>query len=230
MVCPVCGAPAFSASRTAPWALVRGAAYFRCARCAYIRLESGRILPPREEVERYRKHRNDGADAGYRSYLEDFIRKAVLPFTNQGARILDFGSGPAPVLAALLRECGYPVSIYDPYFSPDRSVLAGPFDLIAVHETAEHLRRPYFEFSRLSRSLAPGGCIAIRTRFAPEDPRAFGLWWYREDPTHIGFFGSRSLAAMAARLGMEVGLDDGVQIFVLRNLERPGLAQSKSPA
>lgn len=218
MTCPVCGHRESRDSGAPPWALARGAPYFRCPRCSYVYLDRNRLPRPEEEKARYLRHRNDPEDPGYRSYLEDFIRKAVLPFAPPGGRILDFGSGPVPALAALLGGRGYLVSVYDPFFAPDRPARAGRFDLIALHEVAEHLARPYFELSRLARTLAPGGRLAIRTRFAPENPREFERWWYREDPTHVGFFGSRAFDSLAARLGMAKALDDGVQTLVLRRL------------
>jgi SAM-dependent methyltransferase len=218
MTCPVCGRWEPRTPGTPPWALLRGASYRRCLGCFYIYLERSLLPPPEEEKARYLLHRNDPEDPGYRSYLEDFIRKAVIPFVQPGARILDFGSGPVPALAGLLSDRGYPVSVYDPYFAPDRTARTGPFDLIVLHEVAEHLSRPYFEIARLARTLAPGGRLAIRTRFAPEDPEKFRTWWYREDPTHVGFFGSRPFAALAGRLGMSVELDDGRELAVLRTL------------
>lgn len=218
MTCPVCGRREPRNPDAPPWALVRDASYRRCPSCSYIRLDRHLLLPPEMERARYLRHRNDPEDPGYRSYLEDFIRKAVLPFAPPEGRILDFGSGPVPVLARLLSDRGYRVSAYDPFFAPDRTARTGPFDLIALHEVAEHLARPYFELARIARALAPGGRLAIRTRFAPEDPGDFRTWWYREDPTHVGFFGSRSFAALAGRLGMSVELDDGRETLVLRSL------------
>lgn len=216
MVCPVCGRRGSRNPGAPPWALVRGAPYFRCLRCSYVYLDRNRLPPPEEEKARYLLHRNDPEDPGYRAYLEDFIRKAVLPYVPPGGRILDFGSGPVPVLARLLSDRGYRVSSYDPFFAPDRPDPADPFDLISLHEVAEHLARPYFELSRLARTLAPGGRLAIRTRFAPEDPGEFRTWWYREDPTHVGFFGSCTFSALAGRLGMWVELDDLRELAVLR--------------
>ncbi len=216
MTCPLCGRREPRAGRTPAWALVRGVSYRRCPACGYVRLDRERILPPEAEKARYLLHRNDPDDPGYRAYLEAFIREAVQPFVGPGGRILDFGSGPEPALAYRLADRGYRVSVYDPFFAPDRNARKGPFDLVAVHEVAEHLVRPYFELARLARILAPGGRISLRTRFSPEDPRKFEEWWYREDPTHVGFFGSRTFAALAERLGMAVERDDGVEIVVLR--------------
>ncbi len=216
MVCPVCGRRESRITGVPPWVIVRGASYFRCPLCTYVYLDRNRLPPPEEEKARYLLHRNDPEDPGYRAYLEDFIRKAVLPFAPPGGRILDFGSGPVPALAGLLVGKGYRVSPYDPFFTPDRSARTGPFDLIVLHEVAEHLARPYFELSRLARTLAPGGRLAIRTRYAPEGQGEFRTWWYREDPTHVGFFGSRTFSALAGRLGMWVELDDLRELAVLR--------------
>ncbi len=216
MVCPVCGKRAFSRR---PWAVVRGIPYHRCASCSYVWLDPSRRLGCAEEEARYRKHRNDPGEPGYRAYLEDFIARAVLPYAAPEGRVLDFGSGPGAPLALLLRGRGFDARTYDPFFAPDKAPLSGAYGLIAVHETAEHLGRPYREFSRLRRLLEPRGRIAVRTLYAPREPGEFARWWYREDPTHVGFFGSRPLAALASRLGMDIVLDDGRQIAVL---EKPG--------
>lgn len=218
MTCPLCGFRTSRNPAVRPWAEIRGQAYARCPRCTYIYLDRSRLPSRGEEKARYLRHRNDPADPGYRSYLEEFVRKAVLPYAPPGGRILDFGSGPVPALAALLGDHGFAATAYDPYFAPDPPYRAGPFDLIAIHEVAEHLSRPYFEFARLARILAPGGRFAVRTRFAPEDPGEFRTWWYREDPTHVGFFSSRSFAVLAGRLGMSVELEDGRDTLVLRSL------------
>lgn len=217
MICPVCGA---RFPPPLPWAIVRTTAYWRCPLCAYIQLESGKRLSPQAEKDRYLLHHNDPSDPGYRAYLEDFIARAVAPFVSPGARILDFGSGPEPVLSALLTSKGFRVSSYDPYFTPDRSSMKGPFDLIAVHEVAEHIARPFRELSRLVPRLSPEGVIAVRTRYAPDDPGEFSRWWYREDSTHIGFFGSRSMEALARRLGLGMRMDDGREIAILGREDR----------
>jgi len=216
MACPVCGRRESRRPAAPPWALVRGLSYLRCPACSYIYRDRAGLPTPEDEAARYLRHRNDPSEPGYRAYLEAFIEKAVLPFAAPGSRVLDFGSGPVPALAGLLGEHGYRTAVYDPFFAPDRGARAGPFNLVAVHEVAEHLARPHFEFARLYRSLAPGGFISVRTRYAPEDSREFARWWYREDPTHVGFFGSRVFEALADRLGMAKALDDGVELAVLR--------------
>jgi SAM-dependent methyltransferase len=214
MTCRAC-ARAFRGAAASPWVVVGGTTYYRCPACGHVRLEDSRVLPPAEERARYLLHHNDPEEAGYRSYLTSFVERAIVPFAAPGARVLDFGSGPVPALAMLLRERGYTVSIYDPYFAPDRRTLNGPFDLVAVHEVIEHLRRPYATLARLARRLRPHGVLAIRTRFSPGEPEAFARWWYRQDPTHVGFFEARTLTAMAACISATVLLVEAPDLAVL---------------
>ena len=182
MRCRLCGS---AATRSRLFGL---AEYSFCGDCGFVGL-ARRFFPTREAEEaRYRLHRNDPAEAGYRAFLGLFMEKALEPFLAPGAAVLDFGSGPVSALAALLAEKGWAASAYDPYFAPGRAWRRRSWEAIALHEVAEHLRQPGKTLSALSRLLAPGGVLAIRTRFAPENSDDFGSWWYRRDITHIGFY------------------------------------------
>lgn len=213
MKCRLCGAP------TLPFATVRGRGYERCPACGYVGLLR-RDFPSRAaERARYLAHRNDPADAGYRGFLEAFLGRVLAPGLDPGARVLDYGSGPRPALAEILREKGFSrVSAYDPYFAPGSAWRRRSYDLVLVHEVAEHLREPGRSLRALAGRLAPGGRLAIRTRFPPEGAEAFSSWWYREDETHLGFFATGSLRALAAAAGLEV-----------RSLEAPDLAVLEAP-
>ncbi|MBL8967073.1 MAG: methyltransferase domain-containing protein [Spirochaetaceae bacterium] len=196
MSCRLCGE-----ARTRAFA-VRSLAYHDCPRCGYIGLAAA-DMPTREaERARYLLHRNDPADAGYRAFLLAFVE--ALPGLGPGLRILDYGSGPTPALAALLAERGCLVDAYDPCFAPSTAWRRRSYGLVAVHEVAEHLRFPRRALGALARRLDPGGRLALRTRFAPGDEAAFARWWYREDPTHVGFFRERSFACLAEFLDLEL--------------------------
>jgi len=213
MRCRACAAPFPSAP---PWTRARGASWFRCPRCGHVRVEPSAVPGPEAAEARYRLHRNDPADPGYRAFLETFIDRALAPFAPPPGRVLDFGSGPTPALARLLRERGYRAEAWDPLFAPDRRSLAGPFALIAVHEVLEHVPYPYRLLATLARKLEGGGAIAVRTRFPPERPEDFGRWWYKEDPTHVGFFGPPAFEALARRLGARLDLLEPPDLAVLR--------------
>lgn len=213
--CRVCGLR-FRGSAALPWVTVRGVPYRRCPACGYVRVDDA-YLPTSEEAEaRYRLHRNDIAEPGYRAYLERFVDSAILPFGEPGSRVLDFGSGPEPALASVLHERGYTVVTYDPIFAADPRGLRGRYDAVVIHEVAEHLGRPYATFARLRRRVLSNGLMAFRTRFAPEDPTEFARWWYREDPTHVGFFVPRTFEALASRMAWHVALLQAPDLAVLR--------------
>jgi len=87
--------------------------YFRCDACALVFLRPDLRPGVEEERQRYLRHQNSGDDAGYRRHL----RKLADPLMTRippGARGLDFGSGPAPVLASILQPHGFDVALYDP--------------------------------------------------------------------------------------------------------------------
>ncbi|MDP3177695.1 MAG: class I SAM-dependent methyltransferase [Spirochaetaceae bacterium] len=189
--------------------------YEDCLACGYLGLSTSRFLDRRSELERYRLHRNDPGESGYRAFLESFIEAAIAPYLARGASILDFGSGPRPALAELLLERGWDAAAYDPFFAPGDAWRRRSWDAATVHEVAEHLRSPYRSLSALASRIAPGGFLAIRTRFAPESAEELASWWYRLDPTHIGFFREKSFAVLAGRIGMTVSKIQRPDVAVL---------------
>ncbi len=198
MVCRLCGASAdeFTAG---------GAVYAECPDCGYVGIEPGRIPTPEAEERRYRLHRNSYGDGRYKAWIADYL-DAVADYLPPGASVLDFGSGPEPVPAMMLRDRGCAVSAYDPFFAPGDAWRKASWDAILVHEVAEHLCEPGAALTELAALLAPGGAMCIRTRFPPENREDFGRWHYRMDETHVGFFAARSMEWLAERLGLELAL------------------------
>jgi hypothetical protein len=152
-----------------------------------------------EERSIYLLHRNDADDPGYRKYLEP-IAESLLGRLRPGSRGLDYGCGPDSALAAMLREAGHDVALYDPLFHPDSDALAGKYDFITCSEVIEHFHRPYREFAKLDAMLGPGGILAIMTRFLT-DSMDFQRWHYRRDPTHVVFYREQTLRQVAHRFG-----------------------------
>ena len=96
----------------------------------------------------------------------------------------------------------------DPLFAPDASVLEQRYDFIACSEVLEHLHEPLAECERLFGLLKPGALLAVMTGFPPDAPEAFAAWHYARDPTHVAFYGPRTFAWVAARLGAELEIPD----------------------
>ena len=212
--CPVCGhAP------SAPFLTLGGRTYRRCPACA------ARFLLPEhhpsraEERATYLLHRNDPDDPGYRRFLSKLARP-LLDRLAPRSRGLDYGCGPGPALAAMLREAGHRVALYDPLFAPDPAPLADPHDFVTCTEVAEHFHHPRAEFTRLRGLVRPGGWLAVMTCFQTDDAR-FAAWQYRHDPTHVVFYRAATFHHLAQAWGWtcEVPVKDVVL------MQRPATGQ-----
>lgn len=197
-----------------------GLTYNFCAGCGFISLNR-RFHPTFEDAkERYLLHNNSLESVGYVEMLNDFISSCVSPFIGEAddqasngskdtgharvPRILDFGSGPTPVLAELLKRRGVDIDIHDLHFATDTSYETRMYDAITATEVLEHLADPLETVQKLVTRLNPGGVLAVMTSFHPEDWEAFGQWRYRKDSTHISFFAKRTMEHLAAALGMDI--------------------------
>lgn len=192
--CPVCRAAA-----ALPFMSVEGRDYLRCSRCEARFLDPQQHPTAEAEYHYYLRHENDPNDAGYRRFLSK-LAEPLLARLPAGSSGLDYGCGPGPALAAMLREAGHEVALYDPCFRPDRAPLSETYDFITCTETAEHFHRPAEEFDRLGRLLKPGGWLGVMTCFQTEDAR-FANWHYRKDPTHVVFYREATLRQIAASRG-----------------------------
>jgi SAM-dependent methyltransferase len=194
MNCPVC-----EGAECRPFVNVDEREYWRCEQCHATFVHAARLPSPDAELQQYLLHRNRPDDCGYRRFLHRLAGPLLerLPSPQRG---LDYGCGPGPALAAMLREAGHEVALYDPYFQPDRTVLAETYDFITCTEVAEHFHRPADEFRKLDALLRPGGWLALMTCFQEDDAR-FASWHYRRDPTHVVFYREATLRHVATQYG-----------------------------
>lgn len=183
--------------------------YLRCERCALVWVPPEYYLDRAQERSEYDKHENQPDDPGYRKFLNRLCQPllAVLQPASQG---LDFGCGPGPALAHMLRDAGHRVDLYDSFYYPDSSVLANAYDFVSATEVVEHLHQPGAELARLWGMLRGGGVLAIMTKLVL-DESAFSLWHYKNDPTHVCFFSvetwqwwARQMDAQLEILGADV--------------------------
>ena len=96
-------------------AVVDSKAYWRCDVCHLTFLSSESYLSPEDELARYLLHENSPEDCRYRQFLSR-LTDHLIPKLPQGAKGLDFGSGPGPTLSVMLAEAGFFMDLYDPYF------------------------------------------------------------------------------------------------------------------
>ncbi|HKL78275.1 MAG TPA: class I SAM-dependent methyltransferase [Gammaproteobacteria bacterium] len=211
--CPLCGS-----EQTIPYHADSWRSYRCCTRCGFVYVPRPFHLAPAVERAEYDRHDNAVDDPGYRR----FLARVADPLT---ARVpapaygLDFGCGPGPALAAMLRERGYRMAVYDPFYAPDPAVLVPGWDFITATEVVEHLAAPGAELQRLAGLLRPGGWLGLMTKLVLDRER-FATWHYIRDPTHIGFFSRPTLAWWAAAAGLEPPVFAAADVILLRRPDR----------
>lgn len=192
--CPLCGGKSPEFYRDP----VSHKSYCRCSECDLRFLDPAQRLTKSEEEARYRSHQNDAEDPGYQKFtmpVIDAIRRRPPPL-----EVLDFGCGDGPVIPHVLKDSGYKVAVYDPFFRPDRAVLERKYDAIAVVEVAEHLYDPQNVFSDLRLKLKKGGELIVMTELFQSEME-FGGWYYRKDPTHVCLYSPQTMKWMAKHFG-----------------------------
>lgn len=172
-------------------------------------------LNAKEEKSRYDFHQNSPDTPGYVQFLRqlsDPLLKHLLPEQHG----LDFGCGPGPTLSLLLEEAGMHMSLYDPIYFPDETVLEQQYDFITCTEVVEHFHHPLQSWQQLTDLLRPGGWLGVMTSVFPEDID-FADWHYKNDLTHVCFYTIETLQWLAARFGL----------VLLQNTERVFLFQKE---
>ncbi len=190
--CPLC-----AAEDPSPYTRDRCRPYLYCGHCGLVFVPADYYLDRDAERAEYELHRNDPADPAYRGFLS----RLAEPLTRRlapGSGGLDFGCGPGPALAEMLRESGFRVALYDSFFAPDAAVLDAQYDFVCATEVVEHLHHPGRELDRLWSLLRSGGWLGIMTKLV-RDREAFDGWHYKNDPTHVCFFSERTWHWWATR-------------------------------
>ena len=207
MKCPLCNSPVrFLTSG-------ENREYWRCSICRAISVPEDFHISRDEEVKRYLQHENRIENDGYVQMFQEKIN-ILKAYDIQTA--LDYGCGYEPVLKTLLEKEGINTSVYDPNFFP-QPCLDKLYDLVISTETFEHLRKPAEELERVSSRVAPGGFLAIMTRFYPTEENAFSDWYYKRDPTHIIFYCSKTFEWIAEKTGFKLIFNNEHDFVVLNN-------------
>lgn len=202
MSCPLCQ----SANTSSHYHTDKKREYLQCSQCELVYV-SPAFLPSKEvEKQEYDLHENSFEDEGYRKFLGKVLTP-LSPFikaTNAGELSgLDFGCGPAPVLASMLSEEGVNMSTYDPFYAPTLKVLERSYDIVTCTEAIEHFHSPHVEWALFNKLVAPGGVLAIMTKRVLDKAR-FANWHYKNDITHVSFFSEKTFEYLAQRDGYDV--------------------------
>ncbi len=188
---------------------------YHCLKCEVIFKDPSSHVSSELEQQQYAQHNNSLENSGYVQMFESFLEFVELKDSVQ--RVLDFGSGPTPVFATILRRRGLEVEIYDKYYATNP--IEGVFDLIVSTEVFEHLDDPVGVLKRLKSHLGADARVAIMTQFHKGTKEFYLDWWYRRDPTHITFFTPKTFEILADTVNMRVVKCDLKKIVILGNKE-----------
>jgi hypothetical protein len=103
----------------------------------------------------------------------------------------------------MLEECGHKIDLYDKFYARNDSVFEKKYDFITATEVLEHLSDPMLEINRLVGLLKNNAYLAIMTQLLTPQID-FSNWYYKNDPSHIGFFSKKTLNYLANYLEIEV--------------------------
>ena len=173
-----------------------------CLNCEYVFVPKIYQLSEDEEKLRYDTHNNDPKDVRYRQFLSQ-LSEPLLKKIPDNSFGLDFGSGPGPTLSLMLEDYGHKVALFDKFYAKDESVFNRKYDFITATEVIEHLSNPMTEINRLIKCLNDGGYLAVMTQILTSKIN-FSNWYYKNDPSHIGFFSKKTLNYLASNLDLEV--------------------------
>lgn len=210
LTCTLCGGHQIES-----WHRDRRRDYLRCADCELVFVPAAFHLDAVAEKAIYDQHENDPADVGYRRFLMRLAQPLLqrLPPQSTG---LDFGCGPGPALATMLREAGHAVALYDKFYFPDAAALQQQYDFICATEVLEHLPDPRAVLDQLFTCLRPGGWLGIMTKRA-RDQAAFARWHYILDPTHICFFSDQTFVWIATHWGAQLHWQGNDVVLLQKN-------------
>lgn len=165
--------------------------YFHCNNCDLVFVDKWQQLNFSDELDRYKEHNNDPNDIGYRRFLSLLIKELV-PYLNKNMIGLDYGCGPGPALAKIMKNKGYTMKVYDPYFYRRNRVLYRKYDFITSSEVIEHFNDPFEEFVKLNKLLKKDGYLGIMTNLH-NGKEKFNRWHYKNDLTHITFYSKKTM-------------------------------------
>ena len=169
--------------------------YWKCSYCEAIFLDKEFYLSSNDEYKHYLTHNNDVNDPRYKQFLSNLMLPLIdrIKLNSIG---LDYGCGPGPALSLMLREKGYQMFNYDPFFHFKKRNLLKKYDFICCTETVEHFHNPFGEFTRFNELLNNNGTIGIMTNFHSEQD-IFENWYYIKDPTHVVFYNKKTFQIIA---------------------------------
>ena len=189
---------------------------YHCKTCEFIFKDEKAIISLEKELKVYEQHNNTEENLGYVTMFQDFIDQTFAPFKNEIETVLDYGSGPNPVLASMLKKQDFDVDYYDKFFAPEKVYKNKKYDLITSTEVIEHISDVHEVMRLFTAHLNPQGYLAIMTQFHTNEKEGYLKWWYRRDPTHISFFRPHTFEKLAIYYDLVLLFSDDKKLILLQ--------------
>ena len=203
MQCPLC----LHTTSITHYAKDKKRDYLQCDNCQLVFVAPSFLPSKEKEKQEYDLHENNFEDEGYRKFLSKVISPITEHITHHDIDKpltgLDFGCGPAAVLADMLGEQGIQMHTFDPFFANTPEVLQRTYDIVTCTEAIEHFHTPHKEWQQFNLLVQPGSIIVVMTKRVIDKSR-FLQWHYKNDPTHVSFFSEATFEFLAQRDGYEV--------------------------
>jgi len=174
--------------------------FYCCKICDAKYRDISNYITAKAEKERYKLHNNDVDDKSYQNFVSPIVNYITANFDSNLSIGIDFGAGTGPVITKLLEEKNYTISVYDPFFHPNKSVLEKKYDYIVCCEVIEHFKSPKKEFVLLKKLLKSKGKIVCMTHLY-ENSINFKNWYYKNDPTHIFIYTKKTIGWIKENFG-----------------------------
>lgn len=206
-MCPLCQIPGNIFYEGPP------SQYLECPNCKALYVPAEFLPDPETEISRYRTHNNNVEDPNYQKFVSPIVNAVLRDFSPEKHKGLDFGAGTGPVITKLLKENGYNIAAYDPFFLDDQSLLRQHYDFIVACEVIEHFHYPEKEFLLLKDLLKKGGKLFCMTHIYDERI-PFKNWYYKNDPTHVFIYRRNTFSIIQQRFGFSnIQIDGRLIIF-----------------
>lgn len=165
--------------------------YFCCNNCKGLFVPTSNLPDNESEKARYEEHNNDENDIKYQEFVSPITDEILQKYSKQELG-LDFGSGKSSSISKVLKDNGYNIKKYDPYFFNYPELLSQKYDYIACCEVIEHFYNPANEFKLLKNLLKEDGVLFCMTSIY-KDIIDFPSWHYRRDKTHVFIYQAETL-------------------------------------
>jgi SAM-dependent methyltransferase len=212
MNCPLCN----NTSSTEIYKKKTLQTYHHCEICDLRFLNPAHHLSSANEKFHYLTHENNVEDLRYQNFVNPLIESILATCPSPDSIGLDFGCGPGPVVTYLLRQKGYSVHCWDPFFYLNHEVLEQPYNFVFCCESAEHFNWPSVEFEKLKSLLKPDGFLFIMTDIF-FDSKKFENWHYHRDPTHVSFYSPNCFEWIKAKHSFKSVTIVGNRVVILRS-------------